>query len=120
MDDTPAVYAVCRLKRRRIFEFLEMVLVRAIPDVHFSLDILAALLTVPPPTRMPFRLVRAAEGIAGLIAVTRIACKREKDVILLVVANPIATASRPRQWFRGRAAQTAAAWGSDVFGERTF
>ncbi len=109
MDDAPAVPTVRGLKSRRIFEVLEIVFVRAIPDIHFGLETLTAFLAVLPPTWVPFMIVRATECIAVMIAVTGIPCVREKDVLLFVSANPIATASRPSQWFRGRATQATAA-----------
>ena len=98
---------MCWLERRRVFEFLEIVLVRAVPDVHFRLETLATFLAILPAARVPFFVMITAQRVAAVVAMARISCVRKENVLVFVVADPIATARRTRQRFCCRAAQAA-------------
>jgi hypothetical protein len=92
-----------------IFEFLEIVLVRTVPHVHFGLEIRAAFLAILPPTFVPFVMVRTAQRVPIVIAMAGIAREGKQNVTVFIVANPVAATIRARQAFRRRAAQTTAA-----------
>ena len=87
--------------------FSKLLLIRAIPDIHFGLETLSAFLAILPATFVAFVMMRTTEGITVMIAVAGIVREREENVIFLVIANPIVAAGRARQGFRGRSAQAA-------------
>jgi hypothetical protein len=107
MNDAPACIAISRFELGWIFEFLEIVLVRAVPHVHFGLETRAAFLTILPPTFVPFVMVRTAQRVPIVIAVTRITREGKQNVIVFIVADPVAATIGARQAFGGRAAQAA-------------
>ena len=106
MDDLPTLRAEGWLECGRILQFLEIVLVGAVPHVHLGLETFAAFLAVLPTTGMAFVIVVTAQCVAVMIAVAGIRCIRKENVIAFVVANPIVATWRARQRFGGRAAQT--------------
>ena len=97
--------AVRWFERGRILEFREVVLVRAIPHVHFCRKRFATLLAILPTTVVLLIEVRAAQSEAVVIAVTRVALVGKDDVVAGVIANRIVTACGLCQCFAPRAAQ---------------
>jgi hypothetical protein len=64
------------------------------------------LFAISPIALVTFRVMVAAESEPAVVSVTTVPGIREDDVIVFVVANPMATAIRPNQLPR-LAAQTA-------------
>ena len=74
MNYAPTLGAVRWLERGRVFEFLEIVLVRAEPDVHFRLETLATFLAILPASRVPLVEMRTAQCVAVVVAVAGVVC----------------------------------------------
>lgn len=83
-----------RLERGRIFEFLEIVFIRAIPHVHFGWKRFATLLALLPASVVAFIEVMAAQSVAVVITMAGIPSIGKHDVIVFVIANQIVTARR--------------------------
>jgi hypothetical protein len=97
--------AVSWFEGGRIFEFLEIVFVSAIPNVHLGRERFETLLAILPATFVLFIEVRAAQSEAVVIAVTRVALVRKDNVIRGIIANHVVTARRTCQRFAPGAAQ---------------
>jgi len=76
----------------RILKFLEIVLVRPVVDGHLCFGVFSALWTIFPVTRVSFRMVVPAQCESSVIPVATAASVGEQDVIVLIVADPVATA----------------------------
>ena len=76
----------------RVFKFFEIVFVRAVIDIHLGLEAIAAFFAGFPVARVPFIEVRTAQCIAVMVAGTTVMGIGKQDVILMVVADPIAAA----------------------------
>jgi hypothetical protein len=88
MDDLPTLGAVRWVERGRVFKLFEVVIVSAVPDVYFSLETVAALLTVFPLTRMSFIVMVGAKGVTIVVPAATIPCIRKRDILVMVVAHP--------------------------------
>ena len=111
MDHAPTLSTVRRLERGQVFECLGIVLVRAVPDVHFGLETFTTFFTVLPASRVPFVVVITTQCVAVVIAMAGIRRIRKENVLVFVDANPIAAAGRARQGFCCRATQaTTTRW----------
>ena len=82
----------CRFEFGRIFQFLKVVFIRPIIDIHFSLEAIPAFLAGLPIARMPFVEMRTAQGVAIMVSVTTIASVGKQDITVCVVANPVVAA----------------------------
>lgn len=95
IDPLPAIHAERRLKRRRIGMFLEVELIRPVPVRHLGFVALKTLLARFPISLMSFGVMRGAERVAPVVADARIRPIRKHDVLVLIVAYPVAAARRP-------------------------
>lgn len=107
LDHSVTLRTLGRLKRGRILKLLEVVLVRAVVDVHLGLDLLAAFGAILPAARMSLVVVETAERVAGMVPRAAVRRVGEHDVVLLVVADRATTAFGRGQPLR-LSAQTAA------------
>ena len=105
-DDRPTTNACRGRIIWRIHQLLEVVFVRAVPDVHFRFKILPAFRTVLPLSGVTFGVVMGAERVVAVVAVTTVPAIGEQHVFVLVVANPLAAALRVGE-LAPLAAQTA-------------
>ena len=96
MDNALAIRAMRRLELGRVGELLEVVFVRAVPNVYLGLEILETFFALLPASRMLLDVMRTAQRIAAVIAVAGITRVRKEDVICFVVADPIAATRRAR------------------------
>lgn len=92
VDDALALGAVDWLEGRRVFQLLEVVFVRAVPDVHLRLNGGTAFLAVLPAALVTLSEMIAAERVAPMVAVAAISGVGEELVFVLVVADPLAAA----------------------------
>ena len=90
--------AMCRAKRGRVREGLEVVIVRPIVDVHLGVERVATLPAGLPGAVVAFGGVMAAEREAAMIASAAVVGKGEEHVGVLIVANPSPTAVRAGCW----------------------
>ena len=74
----------------RILQFLEVVLVRSIRDIHLHLNVFSTLWTLFPMARVFFGMVVAAQGEPPVIPVATVPSIREQHVLIFVVADPVA------------------------------
>ena len=93
-DDLFATNARSRRVIRRIHQLLKVVLVGAVPDVNLSREIGQAFRAALPGSGMALAVVVGAERVAPVVAVTTVPGIGEQHVLVLVVANPLATTSR--------------------------
>lgn len=78
---------------RRVGELFKVILVGAVPDVHFKLgDLFRTTLARLPIARVLFGKVEAAEREPPVIARADLAGVREENVLTLVTADPVAAA----------------------------
>jgi hypothetical protein len=77
---------------RRVLQFHEVILVSSVPDVHFGLKSFSAFSTLPPIAAVAFHVMVTAEGVAPVVSMATVCRVRENDVLILIVANPLATA----------------------------
>lgn len=110
LDHHAAAVTKCRRKVRGILEHLEVIFVRAIPNVEFRLERFAADLAVLPVPLVPVLIVKRANRVAVVVACATVPRVGEQDVFVMVVADPIAAATGPHQILR-LAAQAAAGFG---------
>ena len=82
------------LECRRVFQFGEIVFIRAVPHVHFKLmmKIIAAFLACLPVSRVRFNGVMAAERKPPVIARTTVSGVGKKHVPIFIVADPVSAA----------------------------
>jgi len=92
VDDFPALRAEGWLECGRIFQFLEIVLVGAVPDVHLGFEGFAAFVAVFPVAYMSFIVMGPAEGIAIVVPVAAVPGVRERDILVMIVAYPVPAA----------------------------
>jgi hypothetical protein len=97
-DNRMALRAAGRAVAWWILQLDEVVLVRAVVDIHLRLDIFAALLAVAPITGVFFGGMVAAEGIAPMVSGAAIPGIGKDDVTVLVVTDPLAAARGPREF----------------------
>jgi hypothetical protein len=92
MDDLPTLRAEGWFECGRVFQFLEVVLVGAVPDVHLGFKGFAAFVAVFPEACMSFIVMGPAEGIAIVVSVATVPGVRERDIFVMIVANPVPAA----------------------------
>jgi hypothetical protein len=92
MDDLPTLRAEGWLECGRILQFLEIILVGAVPDVHLGFEGFAAFVAVFPEACMSFIVMVPAEGIAIVVSVATVPGVRERDILVMIVANPVPAA----------------------------
>jgi hypothetical protein len=92
MDDLSTLKTEGWLECGRILQFLEIVLVGAVPDVHFGFEGFAAFVAVFPVTCMSFIVMGTAEGITIVVSVAAVPRICEQDILVVIVAYPIPTA----------------------------
>ena len=107
IDDDPTFRALGRVECWRAFQYFEVVLVRAVVNVHFRLvDLLAAASAILPAPFVPLVPVQGAQGKTRMVAVAAIACIRKELIGMFVVTNPVAAALGPDE-IHGRPAEPA-------------
>ena len=92
MDDLPTLRAEGWFECGRVFQFLEVVLVGAVPDVHLGFKGFAAFVAVFPGACMSFIVMGPAEGIAIVVSVAAVPRVRERDILVMIVAYPVPAA----------------------------
>ena len=92
MDDLPTLRAEGWLECGRVLQFLEIVLVGAVPDVHLGFEGFAAFVAVFPVACMSFIVMGPAEGIAIVVSVAAVPRVRERDILVMIVAYPVPAA----------------------------
>ena len=92
MDDLPTLRAEGWLECGRVLQFLEVVLVGAVPDVHLGFEGVTAFLAVFPVANMPFVVMGPTESVAIMISVAAVSGVRERDILVMIVANPVPAA----------------------------
>ena len=92
MDDLPTLSAECWFECGRVFQLLEIELVRAVPDVHFGFVGFAAFVAVFPVTYMSFIIMGPAEGIAIVVSVAAVPRICERDILVMIVAYQVPAA----------------------------
>jgi len=109
-DSFAAFGTVGGFKGWRIFQFGKIVLVGAVPSVHFQLMTkkLQTFFACFPVAAMFVFAVEAAKGKSPMVSGTTIAGVRKYHVVALVVANPFAAAGGFSEFFARAAAQAAA------------
>jgi hypothetical protein len=95
MDDLPTLRAEGWLECGRILQFLVVVLVGAVPDVHLGFEGFAAFVAVFPEACMSFIVMGPAEGIAIVVSAAAVPRIRERDILVMIVAYPILTSVGP-------------------------
>jgi hypothetical protein len=90
-DDGAASGAFRRFKGGRVFQHLEVELIRAKEDNHLRFDGNAALAAILPAPFMAFAVVRTAE-LASVVPAAAVGVEREEHVVVLIIADPVATA----------------------------
>lgn len=98
--------ALRRFVSRRIGEGLEVVLVRAVVDVHLGLERVSTFRAILPIPGMLLIDMVAAKRVTAVIPTATVPSVGKQLVVVLVVANPIATALGLGQVL-GLSAQTA-------------
>jgi len=106
-----AFRTVRRLERWRILKRLEVVLVRAVVDVHLGLELATALLAVLPTPGVPFVPMEAAERVPFVTLVAATRGIRDPVADLMATDQP-AAAFGPRKLARlsTKAAPAGARW----------
>lgn len=84
--------ALCWLVCGRILQFLEVVIIGAIPYVHLSLYLILADVAFLPFALMFFSMVKTTQGEATMVSMATIPGIREHYVLIFIVANPLITA----------------------------
>jgi hypothetical protein len=79
-----------RLIGWRIQQLLEVIFVSSKVNVHFCLVVIAAFRAVLPPPLVSFLEMMTAECVAPVVATATVAGIREQDVLIFVVADPLA------------------------------
>ena len=92
MDDLPTLRTEGWLECGRVFQFLEVVIVGAVPDVHFGFEGFAAFVAVFPVACMSFIEMGPAEGIAIVVSVAAVPRVRERDILVMIVAYQVPAA----------------------------
>jgi hypothetical protein len=90
-DDSSAKAAVSWLIGRGILELFEIVLICSIVDVHLCLKILPASRAILPVTWMSLIMVIATKRVPAMVPVAAVPGVRKYLVLILIVANPLAT-----------------------------
>jgi len=76
---------------RRVRQFLKIVLVGPIPDIHFRLESLAVTASLPI-SAVFLNMMRPAERVTAVISVATVRGVSEHHVFVLIVAYPIPAA----------------------------
>jgi len=84
--------ALCWLVCGRILQFLEVVLIGAIPYVHLGLYFILADVAFLPFALMFFSMVKATQGVATMVSMAATLGIREHHVLIFIVANPLIAA----------------------------
>lgn len=71
---------------------MEIELIGRIPNVHLGLKSLVAFLAVLPITGMTFMKVGCTECVSIVISVAAIVSIGERNILVLIIADPVATA----------------------------
>lgn len=58
---------------RRVFQFLEIVFIGSIPDIHFRVEAFPAFRAILPVSAMRLNMVKATQGVTAMIPVTTVA-----------------------------------------------
>jgi len=90
-DDLFALRATRRFEFWRVLEFFEIVFIRTIIHVHFGLKVFAAFFAGFPIANMPFIEMVTAQCITVMVSAAAIASEGKQNIVMLVIANPIAT-----------------------------
>ena len=106
LDSYAASVAKRRLELGWILQHVEIVFVRAIPDIHLRPDRLSAEFAILPMPFVPVVPVKRAKRVAVVIAGATVPRIGEQGVFVMVVANPVAATRRLVEVSR-LAAQTA-------------
>lgn len=93
-NDRPAAGALGWLIFRGLFKLLKVILIGSIVNIHFGFNVFSAFGTVLPMPRMFLCVVKSAQSKYSMIPVAAVAGIGEKDIIALVVADPIAATLR--------------------------
>jgi hypothetical protein len=89
-----------RLEFGGILKLLEVMFVRAVPHVHFRLQILAALLALLPAPGMPFGKVQGTKRVPVVVPRATVAGIGKQSVLMFVVTDPVSAALRLPQVLR--------------------
>jgi len=92
MDDLPTLRAEGWFECGRILQFLEIVLVGAVPDVHLGFERFTAFFAIFPLACMSLIVMGPAEGIAVVVSVAAVPRVRERDILVMIVAYPVPAA----------------------------
>jgi hypothetical protein len=92
MDDLTTLRAEGGFKCGRVLQFLEVVLVGAVPDVHLGLEGVTAFLAVFPVASMAFVVMGPTKGVAVVISVATVPRVGKRNIFFMIVAYPVPTA----------------------------
>lgn len=84
---------------RWVLEFLEIEFICSIVDVYFGLKSLSAFWTVLPTALMFFGIMITAQSIAAVVSRATVGSIGERDIVVLIVANPLSATLRLYQIF---------------------
>jgi hypothetical protein len=94
VNDLPTLRAESWFELWRVLQFLEVVIVGGVPNVHLSFEGIEAFLAVFPVAFMPFIVMIPAESIMVMVPVAAVPPIRERDILIMVIAYPIPAAFR--------------------------
>lgn len=100
LDSHPALIAQGRLEMWWVLQRLEVILVRAIPDIHLRRNGAEALFAILPMTLVAVMPVKRAERVAVVISRATVPRVREQDVFVMVIANPVSATTGLHQILR--------------------
>jgi len=92
MDDLPTLRAEGWLECGRVLQFLEVVLVGAVPDVHLGFEGVTAFLAVFPVANMPFVVMGPTESVAIMISVAAVSRVGKRNIFFMIVAYAVPAA----------------------------
>ena len=107
LDHDAAAVTKRRFVVRRVLQFLKIVFVRAVPDIHLGLERCAANLAILPMPLVPLAGMKAAQRETPMVARATASRIGEQHVFMLVIANPLPAALCLREVLRLAAQATA-------------
>ena len=107
VQDFAAFRAALWLECGRVFQLLEVVFIRPVIDIDFCFEVIPAFLAGLPITGMSFVEMVTAKGVAIVVAGTAVSRKGKHDIVVFVIADPVAAAFRFGQVFGLTAQPTA-------------
>jgi hypothetical protein len=88
-DDDPAFRALGWLEGWGIQQFFKIVFIGSIPHIHLRFEGISAFLTILPVSSVPLVVVVGTKRISAVVSVAAIARVGKKDVLVLVIADPV-------------------------------